>query len=386
MKDSTVDGNRDKGCCDNSSTGQLATTKPSCKGQVQDPSSSGTLEQAAKSNCCGGESLKNPSLGDIYSSCGGPTEQTQDGIGCGTKDKATADDCCTPSQPKQDREKGCCTVLEQPQAENDPNEPGCCDGKPSPCCDVSCLDRIALRECENTMSSEGSEHTTHECKGSKDGKPCSQHTSKTREKYTTTLEALGCICRALLALGQESCCAPLGVSGQKKRCSKTASVRRSTSVDSVRSVRAYGMSSGCCSKKQTGSIRCRTNDKSRANNSACSKSCCTSTTDCGVTDNRDDSCCTGEKIERQNETFAAVAPTIDPEKGLSGKEHVILSVSGMTCTGCETKLKRTLATIDSVKNLKDQLGTFPGRIRPTSQSWDLGRGYEAPGEDNRIQM
>jgi len=202
----------------------------------------------------------------------------------------------------------------------------------------------------------GSEHAIHECKGSRNGKPCSQHISKTREKYTTTLEALGCICRALLALGHESCCAPLGgVSGQQKRSSKTTSIRRSTSVDSVRSVRTYGKSSGCCSKKQTDYIRCRTNDKSRANNSTCSKSCCTSTTDCGVTDNRDGACCTEKEVKRPKETFAAVAPAIDPEKGLSGKEHVILSVSGMTCTGCETKLKRTLATFGSVKNLKTSL-------------------------------
>jgi Cu2+-exporting ATPase len=45
----------------------------------------------------------------------------------------------------------------------------------------------------------------------------------------------------------------------------------------------------------------------------------------------------------------------DPEMGLSGKEHVILSISGMTCTGCETKLKRTLGAVESVKNLKTSL-------------------------------
>ena len=46
---------------------------------------------------------------------------------------------------------------------------------------------------------------------------------------------------------------------------------------------------------------------------------------------------------------------MDPEKGLSGKEHVILSISGMTCTGCETKLQRTLATVPSVSRLKTSL-------------------------------
>lgn len=45
----------------------------------------------------------------------------------------------------------------------------------------------------------------------------------------------------------------------------------------------------------------------------------------------------------------------DLETGYSGKEHVILSISGMTCTGCETKLQRTLAGLTSVKNLKTSL-------------------------------
>lgn len=45
----------------------------------------------------------------------------------------------------------------------------------------------------------------------------------------------------------------------------------------------------------------------------------------------------------------------DPEMGLSGLEHVILSISGMTCTGCETKLQRSLATLNSVINLKTSL-------------------------------
>ncbi|GKT46291.1 P-type cation-transporting ATPase [Colletotrichum spaethianum] len=45
----------------------------------------------------------------------------------------------------------------------------------------------------------------------------------------------------------------------------------------------------------------------------------------------------------------------DVERGISGNEHVVLSISGMTCTGCETKLRRTLATVGAVKNLKTSL-------------------------------
>ncbi len=72
-----------------------------------------------------------------------------------------------------------------------------------------------------------------------------------------------------------------------------------------------------------------------------------------------DVCCTEEKpsgsIGKPKEVATDVNYTADLEKGLSGKEYGILSVSAMTCTGCETKLKRTLGTIVSVKNLKTSL-------------------------------
>ena len=45
----------------------------------------------------------------------------------------------------------------------------------------------------------------------------------------------------------------------------------------------------------------------------------------------------------------------DPERGALGFEHVVLCISGMTCTGCETKLNRTLATLAGVTSLKTSL-------------------------------
>ena len=50
-----------------------------------------------------------------------------------------------------------------------------------------------------------------------------------------------------------------------------------------------------------------------------------------------------------------IRPVGDVELGLAGKEHIVLNVSGMTCTGCETKLSRTLATLPSVSGLKTSL-------------------------------
>src|SRR6266516_989740 len=39
-------------------------------------------------------------------------------------------------------------------------------------------------------------------------RPCKKHLSSARERYASTLEALGCICKALLALNLETCCTP----------------------------------------------------------------------------------------------------------------------------------------------------------------------------------
>lgn len=78
-----------------------------------------------------------------------------------------------------------------------------------------------------------------------------------------------------------------------------------------------------------------------------------------------ESCCTekgpkGTAVPKNTVTeFAtfdrATEEERDVENGLSGQEHVILSISGMTCTGCETKLQRTLASLLSVRNLKTSL-------------------------------
>ena len=46
------------------------------------------------------------------------------------------DDCCFPGKCADNK------------TENNTDAPDCCRGKISPCCDTSCLDRLAMRECE----------------------------------------------------------------------------------------------------------------------------------------------------------------------------------------------------------------------------------------------
>jgi hypothetical protein len=52
------------------------------------------------------------------------------------------DDCYAPEPAACGCKKGCCSAPKPPR-------PSCCERKAAPCCDQSCLDRVALRECEN---------------------------------------------------------------------------------------------------------------------------------------------------------------------------------------------------------------------------------------------
>ncbi|CAN9210693.1 unnamed protein product [Alternaria alternata] len=53
--------------------------------------------------------------------------------------------------------------------------------------------------------------------------------------------------------------------------------------------------------------------------------------------------------------IASGSDNIDLEKGGVTREHLVISVSGMTCTGCETKLQRTLGSLDYVSKLQTSL-------------------------------
>ncbi|RJE19047.1 copper-transporting ATPase [Aspergillus sclerotialis] len=315
--DLVPDDNGEKSCCDDSPTSRLHNLN-STPVPAREPRFHASVGESANalSRC-------------VDTCCGGSAEEVQPegGRSCGEKDELIGDDCCVPNSTEKEREKSC-SVPKRGNTEKTLTTPDCCEGKTSPCCDVSCLDRIALRECENVNPrvEPRDNESISSCIGNRGGKPCSKHAHKARERYASKLEAIGCICRALLALGQDSCCVPRqGLSGKR-----TSSQRLTNPV-----------------RNERGILYRRT--------SRCSKTCCAEPEDPSALDTCVDGCCAREEVKKQKETSGKANQAIDPEKGLLGKEHIILSVSGMTCTGCETKLQRTLATIESVKNLKTSL-------------------------------
>jgi hypothetical protein len=76
---------------------------------------------ACQAGCCGGQSVE--------------TRDAEPSIQKEPNEEKIEDDCCSAGKCVDD------------VAEEDSDAPDCCRGKANPCCDTSCLDRLALREC-----------------------------------------------------------------------------------------------------------------------------------------------------------------------------------------------------------------------------------------------
>ncbi|PFH62273.1 hypothetical protein XA68_14404 [Ophiocordyceps unilateralis] len=336
-------------------------------------------------SCCGPPEKTTLLQSEAVDSVNNPaTERTTAREDCGG---GNASGCCG-----SDESPNCCgqKVIDTAALDSrchgtpvDAPEPDCCRGKPSPCCNDSCLERLALREC-HASSTAGCAAVVDKCDEAVCGKakscsstatasccqpeqekrtPCSSHRRYARERYGTMLEALGCICRALLALGEESCCETRKPSSVT-RCSNTApapSVPRS-SVDSCcasgRAERLLPSGSRARVRKAAG-----VSDVSTSAPAVCARpSCCqfsqaVSGNDCCATEgpSGDSKGLKPPKPTDSTKTSGVVLLSSDPENQTAGVEHVVLCISGMTCTGCETKLNRTLAAVDGVKDLKTSL-------------------------------
>ncbi|RDA86596.1 hypothetical protein CP532_5978 [Ophiocordyceps camponoti-leonardi (nom. inval.)] len=233
---------------------------------------------------------------------------------------------------------------------DEPTDPDCCRGKPSPCCDDSCIERLALRECDAGCAVKESSSidvltlAATPCQPEeKKRSPCDSHRQYARERYGTTLEALGCICRALLALGQESCCRTSSLKG--KSGVKPTSASAESCCASGRAERPSSFES----KARTRKMAACTRSLNSAPDVCAGQSCCQSVKAVSV-DNVDI-----EEPPKATETTNPPLTIADPENQTAGVEHVVLCMSGMTCTGCETKLNRTLAIVTGVKGLKTSL-------------------------------
>ncbi|THY24549.1 heavy metal translocatin [Aureobasidium pullulans] len=233
--------------------------------------------------------------------------------------------------------------------------PPCCEGIASNCCDDTCLDELASRECDK----DGCVENVHEIGSTagftrRKGFACDNHVKSVRQRWATKLETLGCLCRSLLAMNQGTCC----TSSRKQRPTGSTIISRKSSAGSLqkkvsynRSISTGGTSGSASQKGQSMGLN--------------KKACCTSkiSTACRderavldealiisptCTKTRKASCCADKVVSPM------IAEAVDPEHGTSTTEHIVIGISGMTCTGCETKLKRTLGNLP-ISNLKTSL-------------------------------
>ncbi|KAK4093052.1 hypothetical protein Purlil1_2209 [Purpureocillium lilacinum] len=370
------------GCCGGGASGAVAaasTASDCCDSKpAKDCDVADNVEKSCSDGCCD-KPLANKQNTDAVALQANISNDGQQTCTEGCCDKPPANTQTTDALAhltnasigeKQAFTDGCCDSQPVDTKVNDSTD--CCRGKSSPCCDESCLDRLALRECDSKACDASS------CDGSSSSatknKACGRHRRSARERYGATLEALGCICRALIALGQESCCDTQKRSSvDRKKCTKRMSGVSSSrsSLDSCCAsgsctktprvaVRARRQKDPCCGEKACGAVSvkpfCDMNKPAVA--AGCANACCSpKQTPCAgskaaAKDGCGDTCCSSGENTPVEKIQAVKA---DLENQVAGVEHVVLCVSGMTCTGCETKLNRTLANVAGVSGLKTSL-------------------------------
>ncbi|KAM6521416.1 hypothetical protein FSOLCH5_006172 [Fusarium solani] len=163
------------------------------------------------------------------------------------------------------------------------------------------------------------------------------------------------------------CCTPSkpseGSVVEKSSCAKSCCSDAKPAVKAP----AGGCAKGCCGTPKAVPVKeppksacadacCKPPSKATVSSKAsCADSCCEIKQPDSPRGSCEDDCCTSGPPDASLQIEKAPINAIDVENQAAGKEHVVLSISGMTCTGCETKLNRTLATVLAVKDLKTSL-------------------------------
>lgn len=138
------------GCCEPPQNGEQAasppnTARPTTANEVNDADSCGASDSKSdggcKDSCCGDGDASGAVEEPIPAPAG-----CQSGC-CGGQKEEVATTSKADSQAHHDNGRGCDSPAAAEHGTK-PEDPECCDGTTVPCCDDSCLDRLALRACE----------------------------------------------------------------------------------------------------------------------------------------------------------------------------------------------------------------------------------------------
>ncbi|THW78416.1 heavy metal translocatin [Aureobasidium pullulans] len=364
------------GCC--KSAGDKADTDPKVKTKATGCCGAPTTKPATDGNgpdekvgCWSGVTERPESAFKKTDECCSSVEKSVPDSDIGSKTKL--DDCCaskfvmginnfvqhdnTSLLPAQNKVDDCCSSRDRVISSHQEVVPPCCEGIASNCCNDKCLDELAFRECEK----DGCTKEAHQGRSvagltRRKSMACDQHAKSIRQRWATKIATVGCLCRSLLAMNQETCC-----TSSKQRVTRTKLIATRGSAESLRTKVPRNRSVSSTINPDLGTqieTPMGTDTKASCTDN---KVCCTNKTSIACCDkvhldealiistartNKPKTSCCAEK---------AVTPLAvkvkDPERGMSATEHVVLGISGMTCTGCETKLKRTLGSL-AISNLK----------------------------------
>ncbi|TGO83312.1 hypothetical protein BPOR_0666g00070 [Botrytis porri] len=90
------------------------------------------------------------------------------------------------------------------------------------CCDNNCVIKIARRDCKNEHNHQNTLPSSSQSSLPlpSDEEPCQSHLSKAKAAYSEMLNNFGCICKVLLSLNLESCCALESGTARRKSSEK----------------------------------------------------------------------------------------------------------------------------------------------------------------------
>ncbi|THH31774.1 hypothetical protein EUX98_g2447 [Antrodiella citrinella] len=198
-------------------------------------------------------------------------------------------------------------------------------------------------------------------------KACGGHRS-IAQRQRETLASFGCICKAMIARGLQSCCSTklndaghsIGLSAARAGKCKAAKSCASC-CDDISSVKSRSDPSLCLPKSTS---------KDSVVSSCCGESCCggekekkqscCSDSHCGGSAAASrislESCCgTPPPIGYSRRPTASGDAVLDLSADPSVLSHAAFAIKGMTCTGCENKLIRCLQALPSICNVKTSL-------------------------------
>lgn len=383
-------------CCGPDDSPSTNTTSLNLKDQVEDD---------CRDACCSGE---DPVQDKVSASCCVEKSPAQQ---CNTSDRNSTpnnkecdstsvvscnDSCCSPQNTSAQQSDG---KVPSDKAVNFCGSDGCCDTKPvlskpteediaciGSCCATTSsvsteLDKGSTpnsnvadrKKCEDnccsgsgsaspynaTINIDGTDCNTKSCcekaednydsedevsevaPSTQFGQACASHLQVAFRKYTSYLETGRCICRSVLK-PVDTCC-----SKERRAAIMVPKITSNTSERCTPRAPARTVNDTCCTGRKTSPSRRikRSNDSIVKKEKEPGFSCATKFSD----------------VSPPPPSNQVDIKTHDVENA-AAREHVLLNITGMTCTGCANKATNVLERIDGLSNVKINFVTSVGEF------------------------